>query len=118
MSDLLAYVQAEQRVCPKQEQWRQLWEMLPGRIMAGAGCYPEPGLIYQHWLSTSDEEKRQRLAYHIRFAEEHGALEKVEVYLRGLKAKDWLYEGELTLLQANTAAQGRSTSRHQQSSGV
>jgi hypothetical protein len=111
MSDLVAYVQQEGRVCPKQEKWRQLWEMLPGRFMAGAGCYPDPALIYQHWLNTSDAEKQQRLAFHIEFAEQHGALKQVAQFLRGLSEKDWLHEGELALLATKAAEKSLGSSR-------
>ncbi len=112
MSDLLDYVQADERVCPTQEKWRELWEMLPGRIIAGAGCYPDPALIYDKWLNSSDEQKQQRLMFHIEYAAEHGALEPVEQYLRGLREKDWLHKGELALFAAQQAEKKAAKRAH------
>ncbi len=91
LSNLLEYVQAEGRTCPMPQQWNRLWEMLPGRQRMGAGWQPPAPLILAAWEESSAVGKRERLMTHIRYAAEHGALDQVDQYLRGLSANEWAY---------------------------
>jgi hypothetical protein len=91
---LIIYAQSEGRVCPMPSQWNALWELLPDRSRVGYGWKPALPLILAAWWETSVVSKRQRLAEHIDWAAEHGALLEVEKFLRDLPEVHWLHEGE------------------------
>jgi len=40
----------------------------------------------------TNDEKKDRLISHLRYAEEHGVLDEVEEYLKGLSDDHWAYE--------------------------
>lgn len=90
--DLLEFVSEEGRVCPKPRKWDALWKMLPGRKRAGGGWNPPLPLILAAWWDTTDWQKRDRLAEHIRYAYAEGVLKEVDDFLRHLARTDWLYE--------------------------
>ena len=86
---LIAYSRQQQRVCPQPRCWQALWEMLPQRRQVGAGWEPPLPLILGAWHYASDIEKMQRLAEHLEWAERHGSITAVGVYLRNLSEADW-----------------------------
>ena len=86
---LLAYCGENGRVCPQPSLWDNLWNMLPERKRVGAGWEPAPPLILGAWDYASNLEKMMRLAEHICWADTHGALSDVSVFLRGLEEDDW-----------------------------
>lgn len=88
---LLEYAQAEGRICPTRAHWDRLWEMLPDKKHVGREWKPPMPLPLAVWWETPLQAKTQRLAMHIRYAAEHGALDEVDSYLRGLKAEEWFY---------------------------
>jgi hypothetical protein len=94
-SALLEYVKENSRVCPKPDNWNKLWEMLPNRKRKGGGWNPPLPLILAAWWETSDDEKRDRLAMHIRHAGKHGALEEIDAFLRVLPSDQWVYKGDI-----------------------
>ena len=96
LAALVAYVQADRRVCPMPALWNQLWEMLPERRRVGAAWEPPLPLILGAWSIASPREKRQRLVEHIEYSAQHGALEEVDRFLRELASEDWLYEAEMS----------------------
>ena len=87
---LLEYVKADERICPMPDAWNQLWEMLPDKKRVGAGWEPAPPLILAAWDSPY-LTKILRLDEHIRYAADHGALDEIDSYLRGLKPEQWFY---------------------------
>ena len=89
LTSLLAYVQAERRVCPQPQQWDALWEMLPGKDRDGGGWKPALPLILAAWWHTSAMEKQIRLREHIEYAAQHLVLDSVDSFLRGLPPQDW-----------------------------
>jgi hypothetical protein len=91
---LIAYSHENNRVCPLPPLWHQLWEMLPGREQVGAGWRPPLPLILAAWHDTPAILKMLRLAEHIQWAAEHGALEPVARFLRELPEADWHHLGE------------------------
>jgi hypothetical protein len=91
LTKLLAYVAAEGRVCPMPRRWDELWQMLPDRRQIGGVWKPLPPLILAAWWYSTAEDKRERLASHLRYAADHGVLNEVEQYLRGLAPEDWAY---------------------------
>jgi hypothetical protein len=87
---LLEYVKSDGRICPMPDSWNQLWEMLPDKKRVGMGWEPSLPLILAAWDSPL-LAKILRLDEHIRYAAEHGALDEVDAYLRGLKPEQWFY---------------------------
>jgi hypothetical protein len=91
MDNILQFAQANGKVCPLPAHWNELWEMLPNRKRIGAGWEPPLPLILAVWNETSDSEKRERFFYHIKYADQHGALLHVADYLHSLQVCDWHY---------------------------
>jgi hypothetical protein len=88
---LLEYVKSDGRICPTRPCWDRLWDMLPDKKHVGRDWEPPLPLTLAVWWETPLHTKTQRLARHIRYAAEHGALDEVDAYLRGLKVEDWFY---------------------------
>ena len=86
LATLMEYTNENGRVCPMPDHWTRLWEMLPDRKQYGAAWDPPLPLILAAWHLTSDADKRDRLALHIRHAGNHGVLESVESFLKGLSS--------------------------------
>jgi hypothetical protein len=63
--------------------------MLPDKQRKGAGWEPPLPLILAALHITSAEEKQERLALHIQWAQDHGALEKVASFLESLPESEW-----------------------------
>lgn len=91
LAQLLAYAKAKGRVCPVPLKWNELWATLPGRRQVGAGWEPPLPLILAAWWECTAEEKRKRLELHLKYAAEHGALDKVEQFLLSLGHDEWAY---------------------------
>lgn len=88
---LLEYVKADDRICPMPAHWDRLWEMLPDKKRVGREWIPPLPLTLTVWWETPLMAKILRLDKHIRYAAEHGALDEVNSYLRGLKPEEWFY---------------------------
>jgi len=86
---LLSYVNEGSRVCPMPVQWDELWQSLPDRRRVGNGWEPAAPLILAGWWASTNDDKRERLAYHIRWAFEHGAFEAADRFLRMLPTEHW-----------------------------
>lgn len=91
---LFSFCKQNHRVCPLPQPWNQLWEMLPDRQRVGDGWEPPLPLILGAWWFSSNLEKMLRLEEHIRWAEQHGHLEQVDAFLRGLAESDWHHLGD------------------------
>jgi hypothetical protein len=89
VEEVLSNASMNGRVCPQPQLWNTLWEMLPERKRVGAGWEPALPLILAGWWASSDEQKRERLASHVRYAAEHGVLEAVADYLDSLAPEQW-----------------------------
>lgn len=84
LDQLVVYCRDNERVCPRPQEWNQLYQMLPDVKPRGLGWKPSAPLILAAWWETSDEEKQERLETHLRWAAEHDALEPVEQFVRSL----------------------------------
>jgi hypothetical protein len=89
LGDLLAFARADGRVCPQPQPWHALWEMLPRSEGIGGDSKPPLPLILGAWWCASALEKQLRLHEHIEYATQHGALETVDSFLRGLAQEEW-----------------------------
>ncbi len=94
VESVVAYCRENNRVCPLPQQWNGLWEMLPNRTQVGAGWQPPLPLILAAWHDTPAMLKMLRLAEHIEWAAQHGALESAAQFLRELREEDWFHIGE------------------------
>ena len=79
------------RICPQPGKWHELWELLPDKHRKGNGWEPSLPLILAAWDETPHMMKMIRLQEHIKWAEDHGALQKIYDYMVGLKPDDWFY---------------------------
>ena len=91
---LIAYCRENSRVCPMPQRWNALWELLPNRKRVGGGWEPALPLILAAWDHTPTMLKTLRLVEHIEWAAEHGALESVATFLRGLREEEWFHVGD------------------------
>lgn len=91
LKSLLEYVKADGRICPMPDYWNKLWEMLPDKKHIGREWKPPMPLTLAVWWETPLETKTMRLDRHIRYAAEHGILDEVDAYLRGLRSDQWFY---------------------------
>jgi glycine/D-amino acid oxidase-like deaminating enzyme len=86
---LLTYCRENGRVCPMPQQWHRLWDMLPEKSCRGVGWEPSLPLILAAWWEASDEEKKERLEAHLRWASDHGVVDQVAEFLRSLTESEW-----------------------------
>jgi len=89
LASLLAYVQADGRVCPQPQLWNTLWEMLPGKERDGASWKPALPLILGAWWHTNASEKQLRFREHVEYAAQRGVLDVVDSFLRDLTPEQW-----------------------------
>ncbi len=94
IESLVAYCRQNNRVCPMPLIWNRLWEMLPGRSRVGGSWQPPPPLVLAAWHDSPATHKMLRLMEHIEWANEHGSLEAVGKFLRGLREDDWCHTGD------------------------
>ena len=88
LDELIIYVQSEGRICPNPQEWQTLWEVLPNKKRVGHSWCPPLPLILNAWYLPA-LPKIIRLKEYIEYAYEHGALEQVDEYLRGLRSDQW-----------------------------
>jgi len=89
---LLKYVRQNGRVCPKPDRWNAPWKILPQRRRVG--WEPALPLILGAWWEASARQKMRHLEGHIRYADAHGVLGKVDRHLRGLPESEWAHLGD------------------------
>jgi len=94
IEQLLAYCTENERVCPQPRRWNELYKLLPKTQQFGASWEPPLPLILGGWWHSSDSEKRDRLATHVRWAAEHSALDAITSFLTNLKEEEWYHAGE------------------------
>ena len=95
VATLIAYCREKHRICPMPQKWNEMWEMLPEKKRKGAGWEPAPPpLILAAWHEAPGILKMARLQDHIKWADEHGDLEKISAFMRSLKEIDWFHIGD------------------------
>jgi hypothetical protein len=92
LQELLAYSQQDGRVCPLPLPWNVLWNLLSDRRRHGASYILPAPLILAGWVCSTDEQKRERLATHITWANDHNGFDLVSNFLRGLAESEWHHE--------------------------
>jgi hypothetical protein len=86
---LIVFIDGNSYICPTPSVWDKVWKLLPERKRLGANWEPALPLILGGWAHSSDSDKKARIIEHIAWADRHGAIERVEKFLRNLSAKDW-----------------------------
>ena len=94
LDEALQEVRWHNRVCLRPERWKQLYELLPGKIQEPGHWRPPPPVIGNAWFATSSIPKRLCFQEHILWAHKYGALETVMAFYRGLPESDWLHMGD------------------------
>jgi len=94
--DLLwQYCTAEKRLVPIPPEWAKLDAMLRDlRQKPQGGWEPAAPLILASWHCTMPIEKQQRFKEHIEGARDHGQLDEIGRFLRGLSERRWVHLGE------------------------
>lgn len=91
---LITYCRENDRICPMPQQWYALFQLLPDRKRVGGGWEPALPLILAAWHDTPYLMKMLRVAEHIEWAAEHGALKSVATFLHGLREDQWFHRGD------------------------
>jgi hypothetical protein len=92
LEQLLTFCTANARVCPQPQKWNELYQMLPETRRQGVGFDPAAPLILAAWWEATDDQKKIRVKEHVRWASEHGALTRIDKFLRSLPESDWHHE--------------------------
>jgi hypothetical protein len=94
LTTLWAYCSDKGRVVPR--DWNKLYEMLRAKRQKPSGGWEPPlPLILAAWHTTMPIEKHIRFKEHIEWANEHGQIHEISVYLRSLREEQWFHFGEL-----------------------
>lgn len=90
VGEVIVEARRNNRVCPQPAFWQQLYDMLPDKQRS----QPPVPMVGDAWLGTPSIPKRVCLRQHIEWADEHGALEPVFAFMKGLSEDQWLHMGD------------------------
>ena len=90
---LLELSRRDGRVCLQPQYWQRMYERLPDTRQEGSRWMPALPLILAGWAHSTDRDKRERFAEHLRWAVAHGAGEKLLTYLSDVPAEAWHHGG-------------------------
>ena len=82
---LLRYACEGNRICPNPDKWLEFWKL----IGSPSKSILPPPLILGGWAFSSDREKRNRFAEHVRFAADNGFTDKTQEFVSSLVGADW-----------------------------
>jgi hypothetical protein len=91
VENVITYCRSSRRVCPEPNRWHELYQLLLRNSVGGRQPYPP--FILGAWWHTTDEQKQDRLADHIRLPQEFGVLDQVDAFLRSLFEREWHHLG-------------------------
>ena len=94
LDDVIAYCQADRRICPQPLEWKRLYHCLPQTRRVGNGWSPPLPLTLAAWANTTDEEKRARFHLHVRWAWERGRESELTTFVLSLEAAQWHFGDE------------------------
>jgi hypothetical protein len=83
---LMVTARRNNRVCPRPERWKELYEALGGQH---AMHLPAPPLDPQAWAAATPLQKRLLLREQLEWAQRQGKLEKVAAFMNRLQEADW-----------------------------
>jgi len=94
VEELLGYCRENGRICPRPQQWNELYQLLLTTPRTVVGQKPRLPLILAAWWETSDEEKHERLEQQIRWAHDHAMFHPAAKYLASLPEDKWHHAGD------------------------
>ena len=71
-------------------RWQDIYEALPNKRRVGLGWEPPLPLLLAAWWEASPDEKRDRFLEHLKWAEDHDCLERIEAIMARWVEEDWL----------------------------
>jgi hypothetical protein len=86
-TELIEFCQSQRRICPN--RWYEFYQLLVQARPDAEADLPGP-LILAGAAFSSDEDKRERLARQIKWAEHNGCLEIAKRFLTNLRLEEWL----------------------------
>lgn len=90
LQDAMVEARRNNRVCPKPQRWKELYEMLPQRTAS----QPTPPLLGTAWNVTPPLSKRMCLREQLAWAEAKGTLPDVLAFLKQLPEEEWHHMGD------------------------
>lgn len=94
VDEVMVEARRNNRLCPMPLAWQHVYEMLPNRVHGPHGWQPQPPLSGSALVMTPSLAKRMCLRDHIEWADRHGCLDAVHLYLKGLPESDWHHMGD------------------------
>jgi len=89
VEELLRYCRENGRICPRPQQWNELYQLLVKTPRTVVGQKPRLPPILAAWRETTDQEKQERLEQHIRWAHDHATFDPAAKYLGSLPEDKW-----------------------------
>lgn len=87
---LIQFLESNRYICPWGSAWLDLYNLLPDtKEKTLFGDPPPLPMILTGWYVTSNLAKWLCIGEHIRWADQHSAIDKVDKYLRGLDPGVW-----------------------------
>jgi len=94
VEELLRCCRENGRICPRPQQWNELYQLLVKTAPTVVSQKPRLPLVLAAWSETSDQEKQERLEQHVRWAYDHATFDPVATYLRSLPEDKWHHVGD------------------------
>lgn len=91
LDDVLNETALNQRVCPNQARWQQLYELLLGRTATTHSAPPPPPLDLRAYAAMPGLHKTMAFRHLVQWAGEHGRLDQTLGFLKGLREDEWLH---------------------------
>ncbi len=88
---LLDEVRRDNRVCPQQVRWVELYKMLLQHAARTQSGLPPRVLAGPAWSTSSSLGKRLCLRQQLEWADAQGCLTSIAAFLRGMPDADWYY---------------------------
>ena len=86
---LIEYCAADKRICPIADKWQELWKMLPEDLTKEERERTAPLPLILAAIECEPWEKRMRVKDHIEWADVHGVIRPVDLFLRSLSSEEW-----------------------------
>ncbi len=86
---LIEYCAADKRICPIADKWQELWKMLPEDLTKEGRDKTAPLPLILAAIECEPWEKRMRVKNHIEWADAHGVISQVDLFLRSLSTEEW-----------------------------
>lgn len=91
---VIVEINRHERICPLPGKWNELYELLLVKKSEVDGKELPPPLILAAWWNSPVFEKKGRLIEQIQWADDHGFLSEVFIFLASLPESDWYHKGD------------------------